>query len=157
MYFGGEAFVIILNSMFPSFLRLKNTLPLSAGLSTKELIGFILFICLYFPVIYFVPAHKVVKLLEANVIISAATLCGILGWAIHMNGGSPGDLVRPAIQLTKMERGFRVIQGITSVAGTYTGGSDRLSDWSRYSKRRHSSTPAIPILCVTVSLTLSIL
>jgi NCS1 family nucleobase:cation symporter-1 len=152
MYFGGEAFVIILNSIFPSFLRLKNTLPLSAGLTTKELVAFILFICLYFPVIYFVPAHKVVKLLEANVVISAATLCGILGWAITMNGGSPGDLVRPAIQLTKMERGFRVLQGITSVAGTYTGGSDRLSDWSRYSKRRHSSTPAIPILCVTVSL-----
>jgi hypothetical protein len=27
MYFGGQAFVIILNSIFPSFLRLKNTLP----------------------------------------------------------------------------------------------------------------------------------
>jgi NCS1 family nucleobase:cation symporter-1 len=70
-----------------------------------------------------------------------------------MNGGSPGNLVKPAIQLTKMEQGFRVLQGITSVAGTYTGGSDRLADWSRYSKHRHSSTPAIPILGVTVILT----
>lgn len=27
MYFGGQAFVIILNSIFPTFLRMKNTLP----------------------------------------------------------------------------------------------------------------------------------
>jgi hypothetical protein len=27
MYFGGQAFVLILNSIFPSFLRMKNTLP----------------------------------------------------------------------------------------------------------------------------------
>lgn len=27
MYFGGEAFVLILNSIFPSFLAMKNTLP----------------------------------------------------------------------------------------------------------------------------------
>lgn len=27
MYFGGQAFVLILNSIFPTFLRMKNTLP----------------------------------------------------------------------------------------------------------------------------------
>jgi nucleobase:cation symporter-1, NCS1 family len=70
-----------------------------------------------------------------------------------MNGGSPGNLVSPAIKLSKMEAGFRVVQGITSVAGTYTGGSDRVSDWTRYGRRRHSSTPAIVVLAITVILT----
>jgi nucleobase:cation symporter-1, NCS1 family len=46
-----------------------------------------------------------------------------------------------------------VIQGITSVAGTYTGGSDRLSDWTRNGRARHTSTPAIIVLAVTVILT----
>jgi NCS1 family nucleobase:cation symporter-1 len=55
--------------------------------------------------------------------------------------------------LTKAETGFRVIQGITSVAGTYTGGSDRVSDWTRYGRSRHTSTPAIIVLAVTVILT----
>lgn len=27
MYFGGQGFVIVLNSIFPSFLHMKNTLP----------------------------------------------------------------------------------------------------------------------------------
>lgn len=70
-----------------------------------------------------------------------------------MNGGSPGNLITPAIPLTKAEQGFRVVQGITSVAGTYTGGSDRVSDWTRYSRKRHSYTPAVAMLGVTVILT----
>jgi NCS1 family nucleobase:cation symporter-1 len=53
MYFGGEAFVLILNALSKSFLHMSNTLPSSAGITTKELIGFVLFIILYFPVIYF--------------------------------------------------------------------------------------------------------
>jgi len=45
------------------------------------------------------------------------------------------------------------MQGITSVAGTYTGGTDRVSDWTRYGRSRHTSTPAIVTLAVTVILT----
>lgn len=69
------------------------------------------------------------------------------------NGGSPGNLISPSLNLSKAEAGFRVIQGITSVAGTYTGGTDRVSDWTRYGKARHTSTPAIISLAVTVILT----
>ncbi|KAF2732241.1 hypothetical protein EJ04DRAFT_536137 [Polyplosphaeria fusca] len=128
-------------------------MPLSAGITTPGLIGFVLFIILYFPIIYFVPAWKVQKLLEVQVVVATVTLLGIMGWAVAENGGSPGNLVAPAIKLTKAEAGFRVVQGITSVAGTYTGGTDRSSDWVRYSRKRHTSTPAIATLAVTVTLT----
>ncbi|KAK5118455.1 hypothetical protein LTR62_002969 [Meristemomyces frigidus] len=152
MYFGGQGFVIILNSIFPSYLHMKNTLPLSAGITTPGLIGFVLFIFLYFPIIYFVPAYKVQKLLEIQVVIATVTLFGIMGFAVSANGGSPGNLIAPVIKLTKMEAGFRVVQGITSVAGTYTGGTDRVSDWTRYGRSRHTSTPAIIVLFTTVVL-----
>jgi NCS1 family nucleobase:cation symporter-1 len=153
MYFGGQTFVLILNALSPSFLHMKNTLPTSAGITTPGLIGFVLFIILYFPIIYFIPAWKVQKLLEVQVVVATATLLGIMGWAVHANGGSPGDLVSPAIKLSKAEAGFRIVQGITSVAGTYTGGTDRVSDWTRYGRSRHTSTPAIISLAVTVILT----
>ncbi|KAE9368324.1 putative nicotinamide riboside transporter 1 [Stipitochalara longipes BDJ] len=109
---------------------------LSAGITTPGLIGFVLFIILYFPIIYFIPAYKIQKLLE-----------------VQENGGSPGNLLQPTLKLTKAEAGFRVMQGITSVAGTYTGGTDRVSDWTRYGRSRHTSTPAIVTLAVTVILT----
>ncbi|PMD38014.1 putative nicotinamide riboside transporter 1 [Hyaloscypha variabilis F] len=108
----------------------------SAGITTPGLIGFVLFIILYFPIIYFIPAYKIQKLLE-----------------VQENGGSPGNLLQPTLKLSKAEAGFRVMQGITSVAGTYTGGTDRVSDWTRYGRSRHTSTPAIVTLAITVILT----
>ncbi len=152
MYFGGMAFVIILNSLSRSFLHMENTLPLSAGITTPQLVGFILFICLYFPIIYFVPPHQVQKFLEVNLIVSSATLLGIMGWAVSANGG-PGNLIKPAVTVSKSQVSFLMLQGITSVAGTYTGGSDRVSDWTRYAKSRHAPTLAqLTALPITVTL-----
>ncbi|KAK9415281.1 hypothetical protein SUNI508_02129 [Seiridium unicorne] len=146
--FYGMAFVLILNAIFPSFLTMANTLPENAGITTPQLIGFIIFIILYFPVIYFVPPHQIQKLLVANLVILSATLLGIMGWAIHANGG-PGNMVTPAVDIPQIES-----KGITSIAGTYTGGSDRVSDWTRYAKTRHSPTLAqLTALPVTVTLT----
>ncbi|KAI1491833.1 permease for cytosine/purines, uracil, thiamine, allantoin-domain-containing protein [Biscogniauxia mediterranea] len=152
MYFGGMAFVIILNSIFPSFLTLPNTLPDNAGITTPQIIGFVLFIILYFPIIYFIPPHVVQRYLIANLVISSATLLGIMGWAVHANGGA-GDLVAPAIKAPSSQIGFLMIQGITSIAGTYTGGSDRVSDWTRYARSRHAPTLAqLTALPLTVTL-----
>ncbi|KAK8049617.1 hypothetical protein PG994_011347 [Apiospora phragmitis] len=146
------AFVLILNAIFPSFLHMANTLPESAGITTPQLIGFVLFVLLYIPVIYFVPPHRIQRFLVANLVISSATLFGIMGWAIHADGGA-GNLVSPAVVVPKSQVGFMMVHGITSVAGTYTGGSERVSDWTRYAKHRHSPTLAqLTALPVTVTL-----
>jgi NCS1 family nucleobase:cation symporter-1 len=151
----GMAFVLILNSIFPTFLVMANTLPESAGITTPQLIGFVLFILLYFPIIYFVPPHQIQKLLVANLVVSSATLLGIMGWAVHANGGA-GNLVSPSVVVPQSKVGFLMVQGMTSIAGTYTGGSDRVSDWTRYSKHRHSATlaqlTALPITATIVAL-----
>jgi len=57
----------------------------SAGITTPALISFVLFIVLDFPIIYFVPAWKVQKLLEVQVFVSAATLLGIMAYAVHVS------------------------------------------------------------------------
>ncbi|KAI0482558.1 permease for cytosine/purines, uracil, thiamine, allantoin-domain-containing protein [Xylariaceae sp. FL0804] len=154
MYFGGMAFVIILNSIFPSFLTLANTLPAGAGITTPQLIGFVLFILLYLPVVYLVPPHAIQRYLVANLAVSSATLLGIMAWAVHANGGRAGDLVAPAVVVPRRRVGFLMAQGITSVAGTYTGGSDRVSDWTRYARTRHAPTAAqLTAMPLTVTLT----
>lgn len=145
------AFVIMLNAIFPTFLRMENTLPGSAGITTPQLVGFILFICLYFPIIWFVEPHHVQRFLKANLLVSSATLLGIMGWAIAANGGV-GNLVSPQVDIPKSQIPFLMLQGISSVAGTYTGGSERVSDWTRYAKHRHSPTLAqLTALPITVT------
>ncbi|KAJ4419113.1 hypothetical protein N0V82_005126 [Gnomoniopsis sp. IMI 355080] len=135
-----------------AFLNMRNTLPTSAGITTPGVVGLVLFILVYFPVFIFIPPHQVQKFLQPNLVIASATLLGIMGWAVHTNGG-PGSLVSPAVQISRREAGFRMMQGITSVAGTYAGGSDRVSDWTRYARHAHSPTPAqLTALPVTVTL-----
>ncbi|RDW95060.1 hypothetical protein BP5796_00823 [Coleophoma crateriformis] len=155
MYFGGEAICICLSAIFPTFLRMKNTLPTSAGITTQALVGFVLFIIVYFPIIWYIPPHRIQKFLEPALIIAVATMLGIMGWAVAANHG-PGNLVSPAIAITKYEAGFKMVQGITSIAGTYTGGSDRVSDWTRYAKSRHAATPAM-LTCLPITVTLTAL
>lgn len=53
-----------------------------------------------------------------------------MAWAVHNNGGSAGDLVHPGITLSASARGFRFVQCISAVAGTYGGSADRISDVS---------------------------
>lgn len=67
----------------------------SAGITTPGLIGFVLFMILYFPIIYFIPAYKIQKLLEVQIVIATATLLGIMGWAVHVCA-SPGEFF-PAV------------------------------------------------------------
>jgi len=59
---------------------------------------------------------------------TVGTVFGLMAWAVHVNGGSAGDMVSPAITLSASARGFRFIQCISSVCGTYGGAADRLSD-----------------------------
>lgn len=145
------ALVLILNALSPSFLAMPNTLPPNAGITTPQLIGFVLFMLVYLPFIYWVPPHRIHKLLMANLVVSSATLLGTMAWAVHANRG-PGNLMAPAIDVPRTQVGFLMAQGITSVAGTYTGGSDRVSDWTRYAKHRHAPTAAqLTALPVTVT------
>lgn len=89
-----------------------------------------------------------------------ATVFGILGWAIAANGGSPGDLVAPTIRLSASNRGFRIVQCISTVCGTYAGAGDRFSDWTRFAKKKNShylgATTALP-LTITICALLGVL
>lgn len=126
-------------------------LSCSSGITTQALLGFLLYFVFYVPLV-FVPPHKIYRWLYPNFVVICVTFAGILGWAIHSNGG-PGDLVAPAFELSSVDRGFAMMSSICSVAGAYTGGSVRISDWTRFAKTR--SAPVIPLFVampITVSL-----
>lgn len=81
---------------------------------------------------------------------TVATVFGIMAWAVSKNRGSAGDLVSPAIALSSSDRGFRFVQCVSSVVGTYGGSADRFSDWTRFSKKKNSyilgSATAMPVV-----------
>ncbi|RDW57037.1 hypothetical protein BP6252_13909 [Coleophoma cylindrospora] len=141
-YYGGQAVTLILGAVIPQFHSLRNTLPLSAAITTKELIGFFLFYVCFMPIVFYVPMHKLRRWLYPSCIITAVTFFGILGWAIHQNGGT-GPIIASKIKLTSMERSFKFLQCVSSTAASWSGSGDRLSDWTRFSRYRHASSPAL--------------
>ncbi|KAK4220772.1 NCS1 family nucleobase:cation symporter-1 [Podospora fimiseda] len=124
-YYGGQAVVVVLNAIFPQFLRLKNTLPKSAGITTQALLGFL---------IYF----------------SSSPCTG------SKKNNDPGELVKPSVSLAKVDRIFAMLASISSVAGAYTGGSVRVSDWTRY--RKTMNAPVVPLITtMPVTITIGVL
>jgi NCS1 family nucleobase:cation symporter-1 len=94
------------------------------------MVGFFLYIITYLPIIIFIKPHKLEKFMWPAFIGIVGTVFGIMAWAVHNNGGSAGDLVHPGITLSASARGFRFVQCISAVAGTYGGSADRISDVS---------------------------
>jgi nucleobase:cation symporter-1, NCS1 family len=143
----------------PSLMLRANKQP-SAGTDTKDLVGFFLYIILYLPVVIWIKPHKLEKFMWPAFIGTIGTVFGIMAWSVSMNGGSPGDLVSPAIDISRGTRAFRFIQCVSSVCGVYGGAADRFSDWTRFSKSKNSyilgSATAMPI-CISICALLGIL
>lgn len=131
----------------------------SAAITTRDLIGFFIYFLCYLPVVFLVPMHKLRRYLYPCCIMTALTFFGMLGWAIKQNGGT-GPIVSPAIQLTTGQRAFTWLQCCSSTAAVWGGSGDRLSDWTRFGKSRHSATPALLfglVLAITPTAILGIL
>lgn len=86
--------------------------------------------------------HRLRKFLYPSVIVTTVTFLGMLGWVIHQNGGT-GPLIASKVQLTSTNRAFLFIQCVSSTAASWGASGDRFSDWTRFSKFKHASTPAI--------------
>lgn len=109
---------------------------------TRDLIGFALYFTMFIPIVWFIPMVQLRNFLYPSIIMSAIALFGVLGWAVHANGG-PGDLISPTLSLSYQERVFLFLQCVSSTAAVWGGSGDRLSDWTRYARSRHASTPAM--------------
>lgn len=129
------------------------SLAISAGVTTQNLIGFFIYFLFYLPVVYWVPLFRLKKFMYPSILITSATFLGMLGWAIHQNGGT-GPLIASPIKLTHTNRAFLFIQCTTSTAASWGGSGERLADWTRFGKSRHASTAALLTgLPITLTLT----
>jgi NCS1 family nucleobase:cation symporter-1 len=86
-YWGGLAVKVVLSSIFPSFQHMANTLPTSAAITTNELVGFIIYIIIFTPLMLVHP-RKYHKFLWWAFGASVATMAGLFIWAVAANGGA---------------------------------------------------------------------
>lgn len=91
-YWGGLSVRVFLGAIFPSFENMANTLPASASITTNELIGFIIYVAVFIPLLFVHPS-KLQKYLVFAFVCTAATIVGLFAWAVGTNGGAgPSNL-----------------------------------------------------------------
>ncbi|KAK9421706.1 hypothetical protein SUNI508_05636 [Seiridium unicorne] len=155
-YWGGLAANIVLSAIFPSFRNLANTIPESSAITTKQLIGFIIYIIIFTSMMFIHPSKlsKYVWISQAWVTI---TMVSLFIWAMSQNHGA--SFLGPSKTITSSERSFRILQAISAVAGSWTGSCIRQADWTRYTKSRTAvaanqliTGPIAGIVCATMGI-----
>jgi len=96
-YWGGLAVKVVLSSIFPTFQHMTNTLPASAAITTNELIGFVIYIIIFTPLMLVHPS-RYHKYLWYAFGASVATMGGLFIWAIAANGGA--SVLGPSIAIS---------------------------------------------------------
>ncbi|KAI1340159.1 hypothetical protein F5Y15DRAFT_50141 [Xylariaceae sp. FL0016] len=155
-YWGGLAATVVLSAIFPSYYNMPNTLPEDAGIATKQLVGFIIYIVV-FTLLMFIHPSKLQPLIYLSQYGINLTILGVFIWALAANGGA--SLLPPSKTISSSERSFRILQAMSSVAGAWTGASIRQSDWTRFSKTRSAPTvhqlitgPVALVICATMGI-----
>ncbi|KAL1615842.1 hypothetical protein SLS56_011664 [Neofusicoccum ribis] len=87
-YLGGFCVTAVLSAIFPSFHRMSNTLPASANVRAKQLVGWLVFDLLFVPFLCTSLERKaIIRVFVALDAYSIFPLRGIMIWAVSRAGG----------------------------------------------------------------------
>lgn len=94
------------------------------------------------PATYFVLMHKLRLYMYPSIVITSVTLFGILGWALHANGGI-GPIISSDIAITGSAKAFLFMQCVSSNDAIWSGTGDRFADWTQFAKNKYVPIPAV--------------
>lgn len=84
---------VVLGAIFPSFIHMDNTLSESVGISTQQLIGFVIYIIIFTSLMFIHPS-KLQPLIYISQIAVNITMVGLFIWAMTSNHGA--DFLPPS-------------------------------------------------------------
>lgn len=114
-YYGGRIMSVALRAIFGhGWESIPNHLPANAGITSQNLLAFFIFWIIQFPVMFVHPTF-LRHLFVIKSVVTTAALFGVMGWAIHANGGSIGSFEFGATALQGGALVWPMIQAINSV------------------------------------------
>jgi NCS1 family nucleobase:cation symporter-1 len=123
----------MLSAIFPSYQHMANTLPVSAAITTNQLVGFIVYILIFTPMMLIHPS-KLQKFLWVAFAAVLATIVGLFIWAVASNGGAPP--LKAKIAIDDSTRRFKMLQAVSSVAGAVSVHSQPIALCNLHADRR---------------------
>ncbi|KAI1842319.1 hypothetical protein JX266_011487 [Neoarthrinium moseri] len=140
-YYGGMITAVCLRAIFGSaWENIPNTLPASAGISSKNLLAFFIYWIIQFPVMFLHPTI-LRHLFVVKAVYTTAALFGLMGWAIQKNGGSIGSFsFAGQVTLSGAALVWPMIQAINSVMGALCPILINQPDVARYATKPEQAT-----------------
>ncbi|GAA5850077.1 hypothetical protein JCM8547_001005 [Rhodosporidiobolus lusitaniae] len=158
-YLAGNQTSVLLSAIWPSFGRIKNTLPEGLGITTQTLIGFILYWIVQTP-LSCIPVHKMRWLFLVKTAICPLGYMAIALWALIVTGGK-GPLLSGSYQsVDGSNKAIAVFSAINALAGLYSTLQVNVADFLRFGKNDKSNwmqiiaiplTGTIPVACGIIS------
>lgn len=152
-YGGASCVAAMITAIWPSFARLENALPESAGTTTQMMIAYFLYSLIQFPLLL-LPTHKVQWLFYAKAIAVPPMVVAMTIWTCLRARGS-GAIFNVDATITGSVRAWLWLATMTSVTGGYSTIAVNVPDFSRFSKTKGAQwwqLPIIPFFKVFVSL-----
>lgn len=141
-YYGGRLTAVLLRSMIGrSWDSIPNQLPESAGITSANLLAFFVFWIIQFFVMFL---HPIVlrHLFIVKAVYTTISLFAVLGWAVHMNGGSLGDFqfTGKVLVLSGSALVWPMLQAINSVMAALCPILINQPDVARYATKPSQAT-----------------
>ena len=123
----------MIESIWPSYSDLPNSMPANAGTDTKNYLSFFLFWLCSLPFIYF-PVHQIRHLFTVKSFISPVAGIVFLAWAIKKANGI-GPIIHQPNTVHGSELAWTVIKGIMSSIANFATLIVNDPDFSRFATR----------------------
>ena len=143
---GANVVRVMIGAIWPSFLTLPNTIPADQGITTNQMISFVIFWLIQLPFLYMHPNSLRWLFVVKSIIVPLAWLAMMI-WALVVAGTGPIFAQKAA--LTGSAYSWAWLSGLTSCMGNYATLAVNIADFSRYShasvKWQWIYVPLLPI------------
>ncbi|GAA5887534.1 hypothetical protein JCM6882_001441 [Rhodosporidiobolus microsporus] len=156
-YLAGNITAQMLGAIWPSYLRIENTLPEGLGVTTQTFVGFILYWLVQTP-LSCIPVHKMRWLFLVKTAICPIGYIAIAIWGLAVTGAK-GPMLSGSFDASLAPNGSKaiaVVSGLNALAGLYSTLQVNVADFLRFGKNDKSNyyqmiaiplTGTIPVAC----------
>ncbi|KAF6831319.1 ncs1 allantoate transporter [Colletotrichum musicola] len=143
---GSFCVTIMLSAMAPSYARIPNTLPESAGITSMGMCSFFLFWLFQLPLLLIHPT-KLRPLFYVKLLATPAVVLGTMGWAVKKAGGG-GDIFRlqPEVPSGTPQYAWLWLSCMSSVTGQWATMGVNIPDFLRYANSPNGQLVQLPFV-----------
>ncbi|OIW23878.1 putative uracil permease [Coniochaeta ligniaria NRRL 30616] len=143
----------VIRAIWPSYRDLPNHIPEGVGITTQQMVSYFAIWCIQFPLLL-IPPHQYRWLFTAKVVMTTATIVGMVIWICVQAGGS-GDIWKQQTAVTGSQKSWLIMWSLNSCTASWSTVGVNIPDFTRYTKTPKQSLSQglwFPVICSWVAI-----